>query len=203
MAFINDRQLAIMTRYGIGIWTGVGCAFTWQENGAEDGFTSCVVLPDKKSIACGTCDYTVYIWPVRDESPYIGGSWEKPHVFEVPTGREWLEVSYVGTTPLAYLDGKSILTADPLGTVYVISPRGDIKHKFSVGQNYFVRTIAVHEAMVYIVAIGPLATTILLGYTDDVVVHLRAASGPLEQDYNYSDPCGIFQDVNLRMPRAD
>ncbi|QRV99703.1 hypothetical protein RhiJN_27737 [Ceratobasidium sp. AG-Ba] len=203
MAFINDGQLVIMTRYGIGIWAGAGKDFVWQESGAEDGFTSCVVSPNKRSIACGTSDYIVYIWPVRDERPYLGDSWQKPFVFKIPTGREWLEEADVGATPLNYLDDESILTADPIGTIYVISPQGETKHKFSVGQNYFIRTITAHKSMVYIVAIGPLCTTMLLGYTDDVVVHHRAASGPLEPDPNYSDPCGIFQAVNLKALRID
>ncbi|QRV96137.1 hypothetical protein RhiJN_24155 [Ceratobasidium sp. AG-Ba] len=194
MAFVNDGRLVIMTHYGKN--------FVWQEINAEDGFTSCVVSPNKRSIACGTSDYIVYVWPVHDERPYLGDSAHEPFVFKIPTGREWLEGADVGTTPLSYLDDESILTADPIGTVYVITPRGETKHRFSVGQNYFIRTITAHESMVYITAIGPLCTTMLLGYTDDMVVHLRAASGPLEPDYNYSDPCGIFQAVNLKMPRT-
>ncbi|KAG9084490.1 hypothetical protein FRC06_004064, partial [Ceratobasidium sp. 370] len=167
---VNNRSLCAATFSGFIIWTYTDKSFRRYDHNFKAEISHCVVSPDSLSMAASTSDRSILIWPLQAEGPVTS----EQRTFNIPTGRSWIE--YAESAPLAYFDAKTVITADPIGNIYVLSLEGQPKHVLPVGENYFVCSILVSDLMINVVAIGPVCTTTLIGFTADTVVHRHVAS---------------------------
>ncbi|KAG9087972.1 hypothetical protein FRC06_002280, partial [Ceratobasidium sp. 370] len=101
------------------------------------------------------------MWPLSASGPIS----KQQRTFEIPlpTSRDW--VGKANSSPVSFLNAKSIVTVDPAGTVYIVSIDGQVQHTFSVGDNYFVKSIWIHEPAAQIIALGPRGNPLIIGCT--------------------------------------
>ncbi|KAG8707829.1 hypothetical protein FRC08_000265 [Ceratobasidium sp. 394] len=167
--FGENRNLLAATSCGFVIWTGKGNSPLHYERG-QYGLPSigqCALAPDETMLATSTSDFTILIWPLSDSGLIMD---QHQRIFKIPTGRDQANTN---SAPVAFLD-ESVVTADLLDNIYVLSRNGEIKHSVSVGLDCFVRSIWVSESTedatlntVNIVAKGPTGTILLIGYAED------------------------------------
>ncbi|KAG8710542.1 hypothetical protein FRC08_017025 [Ceratobasidium sp. 394] len=195
----TDRFLFISSATkGFTVWAYKDKSISWFQGDDESAAGPCAISPDNQSLAVSFCSDThfgISIWPLSTTGPIM----EREKSYKIPTGQVWIE--WAEFAPLAFLDSKLVITADPVGTIYIVSVDGQTKHTFSVGVNYFVRSIMVCQSMVNIVAIGPASTTMLLQYTDDAAAY-RKAVDIRGAHINTEDLNFLFQNVtkSLRPP---
>ncbi|KAG8735820.1 hypothetical protein FRC10_010107 [Ceratobasidium sp. 414] len=189
----NNRSLCAATFSGFIIWTYADKSFRWHDHDFKAEISHCVVSPDSLSMVASTSDHSILIWPLQAEGPVTS----EQRTFDIPTGRSWIE--YAESAPLAYFDAKTVVTADPIGNIYVLSLEGQSKHVFPVGENYFICSILVSDPIINIVAIGPVCTTMLIGFTADTVVHRHVAKAWKAQA-SHPLPRAITQRVMVATP---
>ncbi|KAG9096251.1 hypothetical protein FRC06_008873 [Ceratobasidium sp. 370] len=192
----GDETLCAVTHFGFAIWMHANKSLNWHAHNLETGIACCAVSPDGQSMTATTTNLSILIWPLRAGGPVIS----EQRTFDIPMGRDWQE--YAESAPFAYFDAETIVTADPIGNVYALSLEGKTKHVFSVGQNYFIRSILACQSVVTIVEIGPTCTTLVIGYTNELVVHRRIARAWKAQS-SRAPPRMITQGVTTTSPPAN
>ncbi|KAG9097330.1 hypothetical protein FS749_006572 [Ceratobasidium sp. UAMH 11750] len=173
----NNHSLCVVTPSGFITWTyKEKSSFRCYNHEFEAVVTHCVVSLDNLLMAGSTCDRSILIWPLQATGPVIS----EQQTFDIPTGRSWVE--YAESAPLAYFDAETVITADPIGNIYLLSLEGEPKHVFSVGDNYFIHSISMSDQMFSVVVMGPVCTTMLIGFTTNAAIHRRLAKAWEEQD---------------------
>ncbi|KAG8735816.1 hypothetical protein FRC10_010103, partial [Ceratobasidium sp. 414] len=139
MAFLstNDKSLFAATEFGFAVWVFSDKSLSWYERANSHVIEHCAVSLDSRMLAASTRNFCVLMWPLSASGPIS----KRQRTFKIPlpTGRDW--ISKANSSPVSFLDANSIVTADPAGTVYIVSLDGQVQRTFSVGDNYLVKSI--------------------------------------------------------------
>ncbi|KAG8691146.1 hypothetical protein FRC11_006422 [Ceratobasidium sp. 423] len=189
----TDKFLFIGTNDGYALWSQQTKKLEWNVVGTYP-IRRCAVSPGGRILAATKSNFEVLIWPVQTS----GISCSERSTFVIPTGRDWI----TGGTfpPINFVDDNSILTADPVGTVYFVTARAEVLDKFDCGLNYHIRSLFWTPAYLYALALGPGGTTVIANFTD-CESRLQSNYKQKPIDLTDGDPF-IVQDLKLPTPKA-
>ncbi|KAG9087536.1 hypothetical protein FRC06_002492 [Ceratobasidium sp. 370] len=126
LAFLKTSDASLLIAKDVGIWKQGEKSLTLYEGSRDASVGYCIMSPNGQWLAATSGDLSVSIWPLAAAGPVV----DQRRTFIIPTGQDWADT--VDQVPIAFLGDSSVLTADPIGTIYVLSFEGEVQHVFSV-----------------------------------------------------------------------
>ncbi|KAG8691106.1 hypothetical protein FRC11_006761 [Ceratobasidium sp. 423] len=142
----QTKRLFIGTTNGAMIWTGKDEPF-FQLNLNNMHVARCIVSNNGTMLAASTPDLRVLMWPILASGLDLADQ----RVFRIPTGRNHCPL--IPGAPLAFFGDDHLLTADPLGRIYLINTWGEEQDSLNLTA-WYLSTISFTDNWLYVTSIN-------------------------------------------------